>query len=531
MPQTTVCWILRGAIMAAAVALANGAGAAAQILNMGVGSPISSLDPHYHQLRSNGEIAQSIFDTLVVTDAQARIHPRMAESWRALGSEGWEFTLRPGIRFHDGSAFTADDVAFTLERIPTVTGPGASYSGLIRPVTRVEVVDERTIRLYTATPSPLLPTYLSQVVMLGRRLHAGATTADFNSGRVAIGTGPFRLVSYTNNDRITLARNDEYWGARPHWAQVNYRIITNDTARTAALQAGDVDIIDQVASADLARLRRDERFRIAETTSFRTMYITLDATRTVPVPGLLSAEGAALDRNPLADLRVRQALSLAIDRTALVDRVMEGAALASAQFMPPDAFSAIPNLAVPPANQADARRLLADAGYPRGFQMTLAGSSDRYMNDARIVQAVAQMWTRIGLRVTVEAQPYAVFINRASRREAPANLLSWGNSTGEVSVLLNSVLRTVDRGRGHGSSNRILYSNPSMDTILGQAESELDDTRREALLRQASRLVLDDQVIVPLYLQNAVWAMRTGVSYVARSDERNDPAAVRQGPR
>jgi peptide/nickel transport system substrate-binding protein len=170
---------------------------------------------------------------------------------------------------------------------------------------------------------------------------------------------------------------------------------------------------------------------------------------------------------------------------------------------------------------------LAEAGYPQGFQITLAASNDRYMNDSRIVQAIGQMWTRIGVRTTVEAQPYAVFIGRASRREAPANLLTWGNSTGEVSVLLNSVLRTVDRERGHGSSNRILYSNPAMDQLLGAAEAELDDARREALLRDASQIVLEDRAILPLYLQNAIWAMRAGLTFEARSDERNDPAMIR----
>ncbi len=513
--------------LALALAALGGGAAMAQSLTMGVGSPVSSLDPHYHQLRSNSDVSHSIFDTLVKTDAQARIRPGLAESWRALGVEGWEFTLREGITFHDGRPFTADDVAFTLERIPGVTGPGASYTGLIRPISRVEVVSPRIIRFYTSSPSPLLPIYMSQVSMLGRTQHQGASTGDFNNGRAAIGTGPFRLVSYASGDRIIFARNEAYWGEKAPWAEVTYRIITNDAARSAALLAGDVDIIDQVPTSDMARLRQDARFRIAETTSLRIMYLTLDVTRAPPVPLLASSTGAPLDRNPLADPRVRQALSLAIDRRMLVDRVMEGSALASGQFMPQGSFSALPELGVPASDPAAARRLLAEAGYPQGFQITLAASNDRYMNDSRIVQAIGQMWTRIGVRTTVEAQPYAVFIGRASRREAPANLLTWGNSTGEVSVLLNSVLRTVDRARGHGSSNRIQYSNPEMDRLLGAAEAELVDARREALLRDATQIVLEDRAILPLYLQNAIWAMRAGLTFEARSDERNDPAMVR----
>lgn len=498
--------------------------APAQTLTMGVGSPVSSLDPHYHLLRSNNEVGQMLFDTLLTTDVQARLQPGLAERWQAVGNTVWEFTLREGVRFHDGTPFTTDDIAYTFERIPQIRGPGASFSALIRPVQRVEIVDARTIRLHTSGPSPLLPTYLAQVMMLSRRLHAEATTADFNGGRAAIGTGPFRLVSHTNGDRFVLARNDAYWGDRPHWANVTYRMITNDAARTAALLAGDVDIIDQIPTSDIERLRRDTRFRVSETTSLRVMYITLDGTRQGAVP-LLTATPA--DRNPLADPRVRQALSMAIDRRMLVERVMEGAALATAQFMPPGTYSHIPDRPVPAANAEAARRLLAEAGYPQGFQLTLIGSNDRYMNDARIVQAIGQMWTRIGVRTTVEAQPYATFIGRATRREAPAALLTWGNSTGEVSVLLNSVLRTQNRERGQGAANRLLYSNTAMDDLVAAAEVEMDDARREDLLRRASTAALDDNMLLPLYLQNALWGMRSGLTYEARMDERNDPAAVR----
>ncbi|MCW8087917.1 ABC transporter substrate-binding protein [Sabulicella glaciei] len=500
--------------------------AGAQTLTVGAGAPVSSLDPHYHQLRSNAEVSQMLFGTLLTTDAQARLLPSMAESWRPVGDAVWEFTLREGIRFHDGRPFTADDVAFTVERIPTVSGPGASYGTHVRPVRRVEVVDARTVRLHTNGPFPLLPVYFSQVFMLGRDIHANASGGDFNDGRAAIGTGPYRLVSYTPGDRIVMERNDSWWGGTPHWATVNYRIITNDAARMAALLAGDVDFIDQIPTRDVARLRRDSRFRVAETTSLRTMYVTLDSTRTPPVPGISGTEA-----NPLADIRVRRALSLAISRRALVERVMDGAALATMQFMPPGTYSHIPDMPVPEADPAAARALLAEAGYPNGFALTLGGSNDRYMNDSQMVQAIGQMWTRIGIRTTVEAQPYATFIGRATRREFPAALLTWGNSTGEASVVLNSVLRTADRERGHGAANRVRYSNPELDRLVGEAETEMDATKREDLLRRAQRAALDDVALVPLYLQPALWAMRSSLTYEARADERNDFVAVRPAER
>ena len=484
--------------------------ARAQVLVLGVGAPVSSLDPHFHLLRSNNEVAQMIFDPLLRTDAQGRLRPGLAEAWAPHGEAGWDLTLREGLRFHDGTPLEAEDVAFTFARIGTIAGPGASFAPLVRAVQRVEVLDPRRIRLHTAGPAPLLPTHLTQVMILSRRLHAEATTAEFNAGRAAIGTGPFRLERHLPGDRITLARNDAWWGGAAPWAQVTYRMITNDAARTAALLAGDVDMIDQVSTGDRARLRGDARFRVAQATSLRVMYLTLDGTRD----------------GPLADRRVREALSLALDRRAIVERVMEGAALATAQLMPPGMPDHLPERPVPVPDPERARRLLAEAGFPQGFPLTLIGSNDRYMNDARVVQAVGQMWTRIGVRTTVEAQPYAVFIGRATRREAPAALLSWGNSTGEVSVLLASVLRTPDRARGHGVANRIGTSNPAVDALITRAEREMDDAARAALLREATVLALDDAMLVPLYLQSAVWAMRAGLAYEPRMDERNDPLAV-----
>jgi peptide/nickel transport system substrate-binding protein len=512
------------ALLAAALAPTH---VGAQTLTMGLGSPVSSLDPHYHQLRSNNEVASMLFDALVLTDDRARLQPGLAESWRTVGEDVWEFRLRPGVRFHNGSSFEAEDVAYTLRRIPQVTGPGASFSTHVRPVRSVEVVDAHTIRLRTDGPYPLLPVYFSQVAMVDRQTHEGASTEDFNNGKAAIGTGAFRLVAHRPGDRIIFERNTAYWGPQPPWSRVEYRLITNDAARSAALLAGDVDFIDQIPTSDIARLRQDRRLRVVETTSLRSMYLTLDSTRGAEIPGVSGADGQALERNPLADPQVRRALSLAIDRNALVERVMEGAAIATGQFLPPGMTTHVPDLPTPAADPEAARRLLAEASYPRGFRITLAGSNDRYMNDARVVQAIGQMWTRIGIRTTVEAAPYASFITRASRREVPVALLSWGNSTGEASVVLNSVLGTVDRDRGRGAANRVHYSNPALDRALSAAEREMADDRREALLQQATRLAMEDVALIPLYIQNAIWAMRADLTYEPRVDERNAPGMIR----
>ncbi len=520
---------LRAAAMAAvsALALFGASHARAQSLTMAVGAQVTSLDPHYHALSPNLAVATMIFDTLTQFDSESRLEPGLAESWRPVAETVWEFKLRPNVRFHNGNAFTAEDVAFTIARVPQVVNSPSSYAIYTRAIERVEIVDPLTVRFHTRAPYPLLPTDLGQVAILDKETHDGASTEDFNSGKVAIGTGPFRHVSFRSGDRLELERNDAYWGDKPHWQRVSYRILPNDASRTAALLAGDVDFIDQVPTSDLASLRRNERVRVAEKDGLRIIFLALDHMRSDGSPQIQDADGRPLPRNPLRDLRVRQALSMAIDRPAIVQRVMEGTALPSGQFLPPTAFGAIPDLAAPRADADAAKRLLAEAGYPNGFRITLAGPNDRYMNDARIVQAIGQMWTRIGVRTAVDAQPWTTFISRASRQELSAFLVGWGSSSGEASNPLRSLVASYDRDKGFGTSNRGRYSNPEVDAKLEAALRELDDTRREALLRDATRIAMEDVGIIPIHIQKNLWAMRPTLVHDSRADELTRAQDVR----
>jgi len=519
---------MKQVLMAATAGLALLAGAAqAQTLRMGVGAQITSTDPHFHNISPNNAFASMVFDNLIETDDRARTRPGLAESWRPVGEDVWEFRLRRGVTFHNGSDFTAEDVAFTLERIPQVVNSPGSFRTYTQAITGVEIADPYTIRFRTNGPAPVLPNDIAMVPMLDRETHQGATTEDFNSGRVAIGTGPFRMTMHRPGERIELQRNDNYWGSRPAWQAVDYRMITNDAARTAAILAGDVDFIDQVPTTDVDRLRRTQGVTLSEIDSMRFIYFAMDHMRDGPSPFITDNDGKPLPRNPLRDVRVRRALSMAIDRAAIVSRVMEGAATATVQVMPPGSFGYTPDLPVPAANVAAARALLAEAGYPNGFRMTLHGPNDRYPNDGRIAQAVGQMWTRIGVRTQVEVAPYASFIAHASRQEYSAFLVSWGTSTGEPLAGLRSVAMSYNRERGTGSVNRGRYANPEFDATLLRASRELDDARREALLQEATRILVNDVGIISTHLQKNIWAMRAGFAHTPRVDERTRAQDVR----
>jgi peptide/nickel transport system substrate-binding protein len=499
---------------------------------MAVGSPVTSLDPHYHQLGPNNAAADMIYDTLVAQDELSRNLPGLALEWRAIEPNVWEFKLRRDVRFHNGSPFTADDVLFSLDRLPNVPNSPSSFAVYRRVLAAIEVVDPHTIRFRTANPYPLVPLDMTNVRLLDRETHANATTEEFNAGRAAIGTGPYRVVAHRNGDRIELERNDAYWGDKPAFQRVTYRMITNDATRTASLLSGDVQFIDQVPTSDLARLRNDPNIVLSEIVGLRLIFLGLDHLRgpAENSPFITDNDGRPLGRNPLRDPRVRRALSIAIDREAITQRVMEGAATPAGQFLPPGVFGHVPDLQAPRADPEAARRLLAEAGYPNGFRIQLNSPNDRYINDSRIAQAVGQMWTRIGVRTTVEAQTWATFISRAGRHEYSAHLIGWGSNP-DASHPLRNILATVNRDRGLGASNRGRYSNPEVDRLLVQSLSEIDEEKREKLMMDAQRIAAEDTAIIPLHIQTNIWAMRRGLAHEARNDEATRAQDVRPAAR
>lgn len=517
-------------VAALAATLGAGVPAMAQNLTMAVGAPITSLDPHYHQLTPNNAVADMIFDRLVNTDSRERLVPGLATSWRAVDATTWEFRLREGVRFHNGNAFDADDVAFTFARVPNVPNSPSSFAVFTRPITAVEMVDAHTIRLRTRAPYPLMPTDMASLRIIDKETAERAGTEDFNALRAAQGTGPWRVVGYQSGDRIEFVRNDSYWGPAPAFQRVTYRMITNDAARTAALLAGDVDFIDQVPTSDLARLRRDPRVTISETLGIRLIFLGLDRSRTGATPFVTDNDGKPIEPNPLNDVRVRRALSLAIDRGAIAERVMEGTAQPAGQWLPEGTFGYVPGLAATRPDPEAAKRLLAEAGFPNGFRITLHSPNDRYINDSRVAQAVGQMWTRIGIRTQVDAQTWATFIGRTARQEFSSWLIGWGSTGAEASNPLRNLVATVTPAKGWGASNRGRYSNPAMDALVDQAMAELDDAKREDLLRQATRMAMDDVAVIPLHIQTNIWAMRRGLVHEPRVGEGTMAQDVRPAP-
>lgn len=493
--------------------------AATQELRMGVAIMATSADPHWHNLGTNNGLLQQVYEPLVLEDASGRLQPRLATSWRAVDETSWELELRQDARFHDGTPFTAEDVGFTLERIAGLAGSPGPFTAFSRAITGVEIVGPHTIRLKTAAPHPMLPRDLSYLLMLSRSVHAGKGTDAFNAGTAAIGTGPYRLTRYTPGEALELARNDSYWAGAEPWSRVQIRQLRQDGARVAAVLSGDVDVIDRVPLQDLARLKGDRNLAISSSPAAETYYLFPDIAR-AQTPFVTAKDGSPLPRNPLQDLRVRRALSMAINRDAMVARIMDGAGSPARQLVGPGVEGASEALPAIPYDPETARKLLAEAGYPNGFAMTLHGSVGFVVNDDRVLQAIAQMLSRIGIDAKVETLPANVLLPRAGAREFSIYFSSWIASTAVNP--LRSLLATRDAARGLGPANRQHYSNPALDAALDAALGTLDDAARNAKLGEAMRIGMEDVALIPLIHPANNWASRADrVVYTANPLGRN----------
>jgi peptide/nickel transport system substrate-binding protein len=506
---------LRSAAGGLALAAALGAAAAAD-LRIGLSADVTSIDPHFVNITPNNNVAWHVFEALTHVDADARLVPGLAESWRAVDPTTWEFKLRRGVRFHDGSELTAEDVAFSIDRPATLTASPGPFTTFTRPIAAKEIPDRHTIRLKTAGPYAMVPYDMNSVFVVSKKAATGATTEDFNTGKAAIGTGPYRFARFARGDRVELVRNDAYWGPRPAWGRVVFRIVPSDGARVTALLADDLDAIEYVPTADLKRVRSTPRFRLEQKVSWRTIFFTMDQHRDRP-PGVTDKGGRPLERNPFRDPRVREAIAKAINRQAIVDRVMEGAAIPASNLVAPPVFGHVAALKPEAYDVEGARRLLAAAGYPEGFATTLAAPSNRYLNDDQIAQTVAQMLARVGIEAKVAAMPLAAYFPKARSLEFPFAMLGWGSFSGDLA--LRSLVMTYDAARGTGAWNWGRYSNPELDRLVTRAFATVDDGRREALAREAMALAAADRPVILLHHQFATWAMRRDLRYAARTDE------------
>ncbi|WP_264716243.1 ABC transporter substrate-binding protein [Limobrevibacterium gyesilva] len=515
-----------------AALLALPAQAQAQELRIGMKAAIDSADPHLLYTPSR-TVQLHVWEPLVVQDAQLQPTPGLALSWRPIGPTSWEFILREDARFTDGSPLTAEDVVFSIRRAQTIEGI-RTYRAYLREVASVEAAGPHRVVVHTATPTALLPNNLSTFGIVSARAAKDATAPDFNGGRAATGTGPYRWGQWLPGQQVTLERNPAYRGGAEPWSRVTFRFMDNDSARVAALLSGDVDVVDAVPAGLYGRVGDGNRSRLVTATSLFLLQLTLDQR---PQSGFVTdLDGNTLAENPLAKNAVRAALNLAINRAGLAERAMEGGAVAANQFAPPGFIGHVADLPKPAYDPAGARRLLAEAGYPQGFGLTLHCLNDRFAGDTKSCQAIGQMFSAIGVRTKIEALPSSIFFRRAQsgangEPEFSASLSIFGSAAGLPDNAFTSLVQSYDRTRGRGVSNLGRYSNPSLDALIDGAAAAVDPAARAAKLTEATRLVFTrDLPILPLFYLKAAWGMRTGLTLQPRGDQYTLATGIRPAP-
>jgi peptide/nickel transport system substrate-binding protein len=500
----------------------------AQTLTIGMKGEPFAIDPHFQNGPNAHATNRHIFDRLVDYGADGTPQPALAVSWQSEGDSAWVFRLRPNVKFHDGTPFTAEDVAASIRRIPAANNNTGPFIPYIRNVDRVEVRDPLTVVFHMKDVSPVFAAALGVVSIIPAKFEK-ATTADFNSGAAAIGTGPFRFVSYTRTQALNLERNDDYWGGAPDWKNVVLRFIPNDATRIAALIAGEIDIATSVPAQDRDAIARAANLQLWTGPSYRVVFMNFDLTHKT-TPHATGKDGQPLASNPMLDLRVRQAIAIAVQPELLAERIMLGAAVPVGQLASKETFGHVPGLSPRPNPPPDPRALLRDAGYPDGFKLVIHAAPEAAQNAPSLAQGIASMLGRIGIATSVETLPWQVYIGEIMKPEGPAYaafMMSWGNSGGNSMDALAALLHTVDRSRNLGAQNQSRYSNPAADALIRKAQVSFDATERETLQQQAMRLIMADVALIPLHTQVGMIGARKGLAYKTNPREHLHAHEVR----
>jgi peptide/nickel transport system substrate-binding protein len=482
-----------------------------------------TMDPHAQNESLNNTAASYIYESLLTYNEKFELVPALATSWNRDGNLLWRFNLRKGVKFHDGTPFTADDVVFSIER---AMAPTSNFRQFTTGVQGARKIDDHTVLVYTTVPNPVLLRQLTEVRIMSKawaeknkvvQPQNFVQKEETYAARNANGTGPYMLKSREVDIKTVFVENPNWWnkaGKKGNVTEVVYSPIKSESTRTAALLSGELELVLDPAPQDIARMKQNPAIKVVEGAENRTIFIGLDQYR--DELQFASVKG----KNPFKDLRVRQALYQSIDIEAIKRAVMRGASDPTGAIIAPQVhgWTKEANQRLP-YNVDAAKKLLADAGYPNGFEFTLDCPNNRYINDEEICKALASMWARIGLKVNVNAMPRATYFPKIQKFDTSAYLLGWGVPTFDALYSLQSLARTVGAG-GDGNFNLGRISNAEFDKLVDGIKSEVDQKKRDEMIAKALMLHNQQVMHVPLHNQVIPWAMRKNVNVVHRADNR-----------
>ncbi len=471
-----------------------------------------TMDPHAQNEGPTHTLNHHVYETLVGRAVDGALTERLATEWRIHPDDDtvWEFTLREGVTFHDGTPFTADDVVFSINRAMAET---SDMKGLHASVVEVTAEDDLTVHIRLDGPSPLYVQNLTNTFIMSRAWaeeHGVEAPQDFAGGeeshavRNANGTGPYMLVDRDPEVRTELAVFEDHWDDAPEVTRIIYTPIAEAATRVAALMSGEVDVVQDVPVQDIARLEQTDGIKVEKGPENRVIFFAYDQ-------GSESLQSANVDGNPFADPRVREALHLALDRDAIQQVVMRGESLPTGVTTPPFVNGWTEELdAYPEPDYERARELLAEAGYPDGFSFDLHTPNDRYLNDEAITQAYVGMLGRIGIDANMVSQTRSLHFPLIQNRETDFYLLGWGVPTFDSQYVFDFLVHTTEGARGGWNGSR--YSNPEVDALIQEMATETDLDVRDAMIAEVWEQVQEDRVFLPVHNQLLAYAMRDDIS-------------------
>jgi peptide/nickel transport system substrate-binding protein len=491
----------------------------AKTIRIGNQGDALSMDPHSLNESLQLSVTGNVYEGLTGRNKDLSLSPLLATSWKQTAPTVWRFELRKGVVFHDGTPFTADDVIFSFQRSG---GDGSDMKSYTNDVSEIKKIDSHTVEFITKAPFPILPEVISLVYIMSKKWsedNQATKPVDRRKGIEnaasfrANGTGPYRVRERQPGIKTTFARNGNYWGKIDgNVTEVVYTPITNDATRVAALVSGEIDVMEPVPVQDVARVNASANARAMQGPELRTIFLGMDQKRDELLYS--SVKG----KNPFKDKRVRQAFYQAIDIEGIKRTVMRGAANPTALMVGPgiNGFDANMNKRLPYDTEA-AKKLMAEAGYPNGFEVSMNCPNDRYVNDGEICQAVAANLSRIGVKINLQAEGKGTYFPKILRRDTSFYLLGWTPGTYDSHNALNALTRCVD-DKGAGQFNLGAYCNPKVDELTLKIQSETDKAKRQAMIAEAFKLHADDIGHLPLHQQALAWGVSKKVDLVQLAD-------------
>ena len=505
-------------------------GATAKTLRWASQGDFLTMDPHAQNESLNNTANGYIYETLITYNEKFELIPALATSWTRDGNLLWKLDLRKGVTFHDGTPFTADDVVFSIQR---AMAPTSNFRVYTTGIQGARAIDPHTVLIYTTVPNPVLLRQLTELRIMSKAWSEKNKVVqpqnfvqkeETFAARNANGTGPYMLKSREVDVRTVFVQNPNWWnkGSRKgNVTEIIYTPVKSEATRTAALLSGELDFVLDPAPQDIARMKQNPAIKVVEGAENRTIFIGLDQMR--DELQYSNVKG----KNPFKDVRVRQALYQAIDIEGIKRAVMRGLSDPTGAIIQRDVNGwtkeAHQRL---PYNVDAAKKLLADAGYPNGFEFTLDCPNNRYINDEDICKALSGMWAKIGLKVNVNAMPRATYFPKIQKYDTSAYLLGWGVPTFDALYSLQSLGKTVGK-EGDGNFNLGRVSNPAFDKLVDAMKSEIDQKKRNQLIADALMLHNKEVMHIPLHNQVIPWAMRKNVTVVHRADNRLEASWVR----